>query len=120
MDKPNKPWVALPMASPDDNPPPTVQYDAPILPTVMAEEIEKHPPTDQCPDQECWICGARDCPFHEPLHYHHDGCPICFPIIHEIYAAIISTPSLRVRERWVEKMAGNVFTALIAKGLIHA
>ena len=21
------------------------------------------------------IAGALDCPHHEPLHYHHDGCP---------------------------------------------
>jgi hypothetical protein len=26
---------------------------------------------------ECVICGARDCPANEPLHYHHDGCPVC-------------------------------------------
>ena len=21
------------------------------------------------------------CPFGEPLHYHHDACPSCYPII---------------------------------------
>ena len=26
---------------------------------------------------ECIECGRRDCPFQEPLHYHHDGCPCC-------------------------------------------
>lgn len=26
---------------------------------------------------ECLACGARACPHHEPLHYHHDGCPAC-------------------------------------------
>lgn len=26
---------------------------------------------------ECTVCGARDCPGGEPLHYHHDGCPAC-------------------------------------------
>jgi len=26
----------------------------------------------------CIICGWRDCPHKEPLHYHHDGCPACF------------------------------------------
>lgn len=26
---------------------------------------------------ECTECGARDCLFGEPLHYHHDGCPAC-------------------------------------------
>lgn len=36
-----------------------------------------HPPTDKCPDQECSRCGKRDCPWADPLHYHHDGCPSC-------------------------------------------
>jgi len=39
---------------------------------------------------ECMECGERDCPYKEPLHYHHDGCPACAyygideeqPIIH--------------------------------------
>jgi hypothetical protein len=30
-----------------------------------------------CPIEECMICGVRDCPENEPLHYHHDGCPRC-------------------------------------------
>lgn len=24
---------------------------------------------------ECVICSVLDCPFNDPLHYHHDGCP---------------------------------------------
>lgn len=36
-----------------------------------------HPPTHECPDEECMLCGLRDCPLDEPLHYHHDGCPAC-------------------------------------------
>ncbi len=28
-------------------------------------------------NDECVICGQRDCPHGEPLHYHHDGCPAC-------------------------------------------
>ena len=28
-------------------------------------------------DGECFACAVRDCPDHEPLHYHHDGCPCC-------------------------------------------
>jgi len=40
--------------------------------------IAQHPPTDQCPDLECLLCGVRDCPHGEPLHYHHDGCPDCW------------------------------------------
>jgi hypothetical protein len=30
-----------------------------------------------CPIVECDLCGVRDCPHDEPLHYHHDGCPAC-------------------------------------------
>jgi hypothetical protein len=26
---------------------------------------------------ECLVCAARECPFGEPLHFHHDGCPVC-------------------------------------------
>jgi hypothetical protein len=44
----------------------------------LREKAKAHLPTDQCPDQECLICGVRDCPHGEPLHYHHDGCPACY------------------------------------------
>ena len=30
-----------------------------------------------CPVDECMVCSVRDCPFREPLHYHHDSCPAC-------------------------------------------
>jgi len=33
--------------------------------------------TKTCPDPECFACGVRDCPDGEPLHYHHDGYPVC-------------------------------------------
>mgnify|MGYP000131395158 CR=1 FL=1 len=26
---------------------------------------------------ECSTCGAFVCPYGEPLHFHHDGCPAC-------------------------------------------
>lgn len=42
--------------------------DAPLI---------EHPPAEECTDSECLHCGARDCPYGEPLHYHHDGCPEC-------------------------------------------
>lgn len=32
----------------------------------------------QCPDGECYVCGGIVCPYSEPLHFHHDGCPACF------------------------------------------
>ena len=31
-----------------------------------------------CPNEECMVCGVRECPNNEPLHYHHDGCPACW------------------------------------------
>lgn len=43
-----------------------------------AQPDPDHPPTDQCPDPECWQCALRDCPHRDPLHYHHDGCPSCY------------------------------------------
>lgn len=27
--------------------------------------------------EDCLACAMRDCPHHEPLHHHHDGCPAC-------------------------------------------
>jgi len=39
--------------------------------------LATHPATEECPDPECSLCSERDCPYHEPLHYHHDGCPSC-------------------------------------------
>jgi len=44
----------------------------------MFDRIVLHPSADECDIDECWICAIRDCPYHEPLHYHHDGCPSCF------------------------------------------
>lgn len=31
----------------------------------------------ECPDYECLTCGVLFCPWGEPLHFHHDGCPSC-------------------------------------------
>lgn len=33
--------------------------------------------TDTCKVSECMVCGVRECPNNEPLHFHHDGCPVC-------------------------------------------
>lgn len=41
-------------------------------------QIPTHLPTSECPDPECMVCGMRDCPHEEPLHYHHDGCSACY------------------------------------------
>ena len=32
---------------------------------------------ESCEEPECIVCGAIICPYHEPLHFHHDGCPAC-------------------------------------------
>lgn len=39
--------------------------------------VENHLPTEECDEPECWVCGFRDCPYGEPLHYDKDGCPAC-------------------------------------------
>ena len=54
----------------------TKQHELAII--NFEEEVKDHPPTSECPDPECIICGYRDCSHNEPLHYHHDGCPACF------------------------------------------
>jgi len=50
-------------------------YDPLSVRSWIARELPTHPPTADCPDLECLVCGVRDCPHGEPLHYHHDGCP---------------------------------------------
>lgn len=42
------------------------------------DDVKSHGPTAECNDAECLTCGKRDCPQHDPLHYHHDGCPSCW------------------------------------------
>jgi len=39
--------------------------------------VNPHPDWQACDIDECTICAVRDCPYDEPLHYHHDGCPSC-------------------------------------------
>ena len=43
--------------------------------SLRAEKI--HPPSWVCQTPECAVCGERDCPNREPLHYDKDGCPAC-------------------------------------------
>ncbi len=47
-----------------------------IEPIDFEKELKTH--KKKCDeDEECIFCGYRDCPHGEPLHYHHDGCPVC-------------------------------------------
>jgi len=32
---------------------------------------------NHCGGDECMECGEIVCPYGEPLHLHHDGCPAC-------------------------------------------
>lgn len=32
---------------------------------------------DNCYTEECQVCGVLHCPELDPLHFHHDGCPVC-------------------------------------------
>jgi hypothetical protein len=36
-----------------------------------------HSLVDECKEPECIVCGSIICPHGEPLHFHHDGCPVC-------------------------------------------
>jgi uncharacterized Zn finger protein (UPF0148 family) len=33
---------------------------------------------ETCKNSECIYCGMKKCPYGEPLHFHHDGCPSCY------------------------------------------
>jgi hypothetical protein len=44
-----------------------------------------------CNEDECTICGIINCPFGEPLHFHHDGCPACFDASNQEYVAMSQT-----------------------------
>lgn len=30
-----------------------------------------------CGVGECAVCSIVFCPYGEPMHFHHDGCPAC-------------------------------------------
>jgi len=88
-----------------------------------------HPPTDQCPDLECWECGKRDCPFHEPLHYHHDGCPACSEFWPTIDASLKQSLAVIIPadRQWYEMYRSLIYQAtdnlvrdLAEKGYLHA
>jgi hypothetical protein len=42
---------------------------------LTQSDIDDHADYNDCKEPECLLCGLRDCPHGEPLHYHHDGCP---------------------------------------------
>ena len=44
----------------------------------IAACLAAHPDTIDCYIDQCQVCGVRDCPYGDPLHYHHGGCPSCF------------------------------------------
>ena len=48
-----------------------------IKPIDFEKEYKNHKRCEDPELQECIYCGWKDCPHHEPLHYHHDGCPAC-------------------------------------------
>lgn len=45
------------------------------LDNLPAEEIDRI--LNLCPDMECYLCAVILCPYKEPMHFHHDGCPAC-------------------------------------------
>ena len=50
---------------------------------------------NHCKIDECEECSKIVCPFNEPLHLHHDGCPACcnVPPTELGYQSALSTPS---------------------------
>lgn len=54
---------------------------------------------NHCQDAECSVCAEIVCKHHEPLHFHHDGCPACEcePTAEQIGQAWMANSSL---ERW--------------------
>ncbi len=48
--------------------------------TIMLRILhhEKHgAPAEKCTLEVCAICGSLECPFGDPRHFQHDGCPSC-------------------------------------------
>lgn len=43
---------------------------------LLREQVEKL--LNHCDDAECMECSKIICPDAEPLHFHHDGCPVCY------------------------------------------
>lgn len=39
---------------------------------TMVDKLLNH-----CPEGECGECSEIVCPYGDPLHLHHDGCPSC-------------------------------------------
>ena len=51
------------------------------IPAHMEQATEEL--CEQCPGGECCDqCAQIFCPYGEPLHFHHDGCPCC-SMLHE-------------------------------------
>ena len=40
------------------------------------KKVRAEHPLD-CEDEECSLCGMRDCPSGDETHYWHDGCAEC-------------------------------------------
>ena len=48
-----------------------------LEPPSLHDQLQGHPDTQDCSDQECSVCGMRDCPGQSESHYWHDGCMHC-------------------------------------------
>ena len=49
------------------------QYEA----EIAALHVKLDKLLDHCPEGECSTCAAIICDHHDPMHFHHDGCPSC-------------------------------------------
>ncbi len=55
----------------------TVDLEIRAAMEMPTEELKKRHDVDACTTDECLLCGIILCPKKEPLHLHHDGCPVC-------------------------------------------
>lgn len=46
---------------------------------AMIDQLLNH-----CNDAECSECAKIVCPHQDDMHFHHDGCPSCYVITHEV------------------------------------
>lgn len=49
---------------------------------TLGESLDKFLNREHDPEY-CEQCGDIFCPFGEPLHFHHDGCPCCCTVADE-------------------------------------
>lgn len=76
---------------------------------------------DICSASECIACALNHAPCHDPLHYHHDGCPVpgCdenglgFPVAKELHLEIEAQGFACEAEPPALKVPGKMFSTRV-------